>query len=747
MTNSPFDDSSDFTSEKTVWTGSGESGVVSTTSGAVRKYLPGDVVDNSYQLLKLLGRGGMGVVFSCKHLVLGKTYALKVLSGEKLTNEHWLRFQAEAKSLARLNHNGIVGIHNMGIDQGLCPYLVMDLLSGESLDVLLRKEEYLPVDLALKLFIGLADALSCAHQHGIVHRDIKPGNLMVIRDSQDAITMLKLMDFGIARLTAGDGVSQSQTATGAVFGTPFYMSPEQIEGGKVDERSDVYSFGCTLFEVLTGRPPFVGGNPFETFSQHQTMEPPRLSVIAPEAGISEGVELVVKKLLAKKAIDRYQAMSQVKRDLERLLLGRPVLEQAFQYSTVNKGTATEEVSSTTDNLKSGSAGRRNLVWVLAGSLVFSSLFALGTLLFNHKADPIRSDSEQPKTAANLPEKLQPPPPEVSDSYNPISDFASAASYDVVKDEDLVAVGATPSEIAAVHKVDWVAFGLNKSDFEKRLRDHIEAVKSTPRASVFHMRGLGKDSGFYFPEDIILCHSSIDERPVQPCVGDVKAPPNSNRRLIFGSRTKSFGCLLDPLGPEEVDSIELVFKDLDHVISVLKRWKKLRSLSFFNSISKALPGHEDYDESSPDIKHLKVVDGFTNLESLGVCGDKITVDDLLAMKILPRLKELRLKRVSNLPQLLRRLPERSSLESIWIVGCSLSDEDLKLLLKMRSLKSIRIRRSKLSTASAETFSKMPALKELWLDRPWTDAEKGRFHAAVPAARFESVTNVSYWKVFP
>ncbi|MBP6351582.1 MAG: serine/threonine protein kinase, partial [Candidatus Obscuribacter sp.] len=211
--------------------------------GSTKTYSTGDIIDGTYRLLWLLGTGGMGVVFHCQHIMLGKEYALKILAADSITLDSWNRFQSEAKALARLHHPGVVSIHNMGIDNQQCPYYVMDLLSGQSLAQIIEQKHRLPVDQAVKIFIQLADALDAAHQQDIIHRDIKPSNVMVYQESGKE--RVKIVDFGIARLNTGrhnyilktEVESQNQTMAGAVFGTPYYMSPEQGAGQPLDHRS------------------------------------------------------------------------------------------------------------------------------------------------------------------------------------------------------------------------------------------------------------------------------------------------------------------------------------------------------------------------------------------------------------------------------------------------------------------------------------------------------------------------------
>jgi eukaryotic-like serine/threonine-protein kinase len=292
----------------------GEIGQLASSPGIT--YRPGDVVDGHYELTAELGSGGMGSVFACRHMVLDKEYAIKLLSGRGVTRELWTRFQKEAKVLARLDHPGIVKIHNMGVDGGVTPYYVMDLLSGESLADLIKRTKYLPVRQALSFFCEVAGALGSAHAKGIIHRDIKPSNLMVIRDDRKKIARIKIVDFGIARWSKQAAGAQSQTATGVTIGTPFYMSPEQCQGASVDERTDIYSLGCALFEALTGEPPFRGENAFQTFMMHQNDTPPRLKERRPGGDFPPELEMAVEKMLRKSPDTRYQTMLQVEQILQ-----------------------------------------------------------------------------------------------------------------------------------------------------------------------------------------------------------------------------------------------------------------------------------------------------------------------------------------------------------------------------------------------------------------------------------------------
>jgi serine/threonine protein kinase len=281
----------------------------------------------------------MGAVFLAEHkLIPGTQYALKLLYPYLVNREAWHRFQVEARVLARLDHPGIVKVYNFGIDKSKadaeCPFYVMEYLDGESLASCIKHSEMrrLEVSRSLSLTIAVAQALEFSHRHGVIHRDVKPSNIIVLENG--AMTAVKLVDFGIAKEVKKEGLFQSSpsaqqyaTAAGAIFGTPYYLSPEQASGGElgeVDKRSDIYSLGCTLFECLTGRPPFVGESAFETVRMHVSSPVPRLSDIDKSNQFEEDLERIVSLALAKSPQMRYQSMAQFALDLERYLQGLSV---------------------------------------------------------------------------------------------------------------------------------------------------------------------------------------------------------------------------------------------------------------------------------------------------------------------------------------------------------------------------------------------------------------------------------------
>lgn len=238
--------------------------------GQVPADLPaGTLIDNKYQVLGLLGLGGMGAVYRVKHLALDKVVALKTFISKNFSMEAWQRFEREAKAIARLDHANIIKVLDFGIAENNLPYYTMELVQGESLADRLRRTGSLSLTELLFVFTRLADALEHTHKKAILHRDLKPGNVYLeLKGGQ--IQNIKLADFGIAALANQNREEQALTAQGTIFGSPLYMSPEQTLGEKLDQRSDIYSLGCVLYECAMGFPPYHGDSALATIIMHQT---------------------------------------------------------------------------------------------------------------------------------------------------------------------------------------------------------------------------------------------------------------------------------------------------------------------------------------------------------------------------------------------------------------------------------------------------------------------------------------------
>jgi len=272
-----------------------------------------------YELDGVVGRGGMAEVYRARDIRLDRIVAIKTLRADLARDQIFqARFRREAQSAASLNHPSIVAVYDTGEDMANgfpVPYIVMEYVDGRTVRDLLQDGHRLLPERSLEIIDGVLRALDYSHQAGIVHRDIKPGNVMVTRNGD-----VKVMDFGIARAMSDAQATMTQTAQ--VIGTAQYLSPEQARGERVDSRSDLYSTGCLLYELLTGRPPFTGDSPVAIAYQHVRENPIPPSRVDPD--VPPWADAIVLKAMAKSPADRYQTAADMRADLQRAASGLPV---------------------------------------------------------------------------------------------------------------------------------------------------------------------------------------------------------------------------------------------------------------------------------------------------------------------------------------------------------------------------------------------------------------------------------------
>ncbi len=269
----------------------------------------GEVIGN-YRILKKIGEGGMGAVFLARDLTLERDVAIKIIAPHLARNPNLMaRFKIEAIAQAKLNHPNVVTIYSFN-QEGDVYYIVMEYIEGESLKKIIKERGPLPLEEALKIFLQVLSAIEFAHKKGIIHRDIKPANVLITKDG-----VAKIGDFGIAKVAGIEGL----TRLGSSLGTPLYSAPEQILGKKVDARADIYALGVTLFEMLTGRPPFVSetGSDYEIQKAHLEKKPPKPSSLRKD--IPSKLDQIVLKCLQKKPENRYSSVSELKEELKKVL--------------------------------------------------------------------------------------------------------------------------------------------------------------------------------------------------------------------------------------------------------------------------------------------------------------------------------------------------------------------------------------------------------------------------------------------
>jgi len=282
--------------------------------------LVGTVLANRYELKSFVGQGGMSVVYKGVDRQLGKTVAVKLLLPH-LVNDPvtYARFQQEARAASSLSHTNIVTIYDFGAGENNEPFIIMDFLDGTPLNDAIKLLRGLEWERTVAIFVQIANALQCAHSNNVLHRDLKPSNVLLLHQGP-TLDIVKLVDFGIAKLIPQDGgESLHLTKTGEVFGSPFYMSPEQCRGEKVDARSDIYSMGCLMYEVIAGKPPIVGANLMETLFKQIGEVPASFSVACPDRKVPERLEAIVFKAFAKDPALRHQSMEELSKELHEFL--------------------------------------------------------------------------------------------------------------------------------------------------------------------------------------------------------------------------------------------------------------------------------------------------------------------------------------------------------------------------------------------------------------------------------------------
>jgi serine/threonine-protein kinase len=287
------------------------------TDTSTNRSLVGTTLDNRYSITDLLGQGGMSTVYKARHLFLNRDVAIKIMQ-EHLANkgEGFYRFQREAQATAALNHPNIVTVTEFGV-WGEQPYMVMDYLRGQSLADYIKQRGRPEPALALNIFKQVASALQHAHEKGILHRDLKPSNVMLVRAGIDNEIQCKVVDLGLARFLPGvSGEQKRLTAAGELVGSPFYMSPEQIRDEDLDARSDIYSLGCMMYEVLTGVRPFIDTNAISVLSMHLYETPPPFGLVVQPNNIPPRLEAMVMKAMEKSRSSRFQTMKELVTQLE-----------------------------------------------------------------------------------------------------------------------------------------------------------------------------------------------------------------------------------------------------------------------------------------------------------------------------------------------------------------------------------------------------------------------------------------------
>ncbi len=645
--------------------------------GSTRAIKPGDIVGGAYKLKSLLGQGGMGYVFLAEHKIIKRDYALKIIRPDKMDDFSWQRFEIEGRVIAKLDHPNIVKIYDMGIDQGSYPYYVMDLLPGEPLSGYIHRGDCLTFEQCLDIFRQVAEGLAYAHKKGIVHRDVKPANIILLKDKNGF--QAKIVDFGLAKVMS-PVAGQAITAKGHVFGSPHYMSPEQCQGQAVDHRSDIYSLGCALFESIAGEPPFIGANAIEIMLMHTEVAMPKLADRFSE-GPAIAVDSLIARMTAKEPYNRYQSMDEVATALVRLQKRAPLLSSFI--AAEDNGAGAVGTSDSSRGQSSSLTYRVDSKWLLVGSiLVVFSFLAAGCYLYatNIKAKP---------TAAGPP-----------------SDMVALLNFGPIKSRPLGATGYKEIVFPPVA----IGFVGGLGDTKPRLA--VGSVRVVEKGPVV----LSVDENevpltFEYPQ----VFEQIGKDEFQALY--IKAKGS----LVKIVGTDGHGPALDFSGMARRERIAHSQKQLIAILKIVSSWPSLVSLTLdgFTANDQVF---QLLDQQS-QVTSLSIKRAEFNMKELIKCQcfDRLTsflieepVDSFID-PLLYRLAECRnltfveLDSVDFLPGSLSQLNRCPKLKTLYLNKADISDEVTKVIAQMKNLSTFRSEGKSLTESQIATLAKRKNLR--------------------------------------
>lgn len=617
------------------------------------KFKTGSLIAGTYRVLDFIGEGAMGLVYKVEHTLLNKTLAFKVLKTEYLSESIWKRFRLEAQAIARLNHPNIVKIYDMSQTEDGLPFFTMDLLVGQSLDNYLQDNGPLTVKEALPIFRQVCAGLAYANDHGIIHRDIKPGNIMLVDNLTDvAKCTVKIVDFGIAKLVDdGNTPEQGLTKPGEVFGSPLYMSPEQCMGAKLDQRSDMYSVGITMFQALTGRPPLLGKSAVETTALHQSQEAPMLRDVAPDIDFPRELEEVVATMLAKAPVDRYSSLAEVAHELLRIEKGGFNHLEAQSYSQ----HYSEDTQQSTAQITKKQV-------VLLASLALVSIAAIFCLVvtYNLLTQPSKKQAQGNKT---VPIFLR---------QNPLSKANR-------NDEDDILSNKQMKEIRAFVDSD-------KRPFSK-------IVKSGNQYSKV----------FDFPNNFSIgkINWNFYQKPVNG-TGTITIPYGRPLKVEASVELRAFPELLMKFAPDDV--AWFVITDVTpREPKLAPAIAHLTSLKFLE-----LKGCKINDAD------LKTFERLTQLKTLVLSQTTVTCTQLINCSLLKHLKTLQTERLDQPTMFLETLQRYNQIETLDLRHTTLAKRDVAAISRMAKLTSLTVKQDELTDGDIETLAKLKNLKTLNID---------------------------------
>ena len=668
----------------------GDNGTWSQLDGPAPSLEPGSVILEKNKILELVGVGGMGSVYRALHMHLGTYYAFKCINREQPKDASWRRFQNEAKAAHILDHPNLIKVHDFGLLPGRRAYFIMDFVDGTTIADEIQKYGRLPIERCMRIFIQCAFAIAYAHEHGVIHRDLKSSNIMLVKNTENpSEELVKVVDFGIAKLTGADEFNQQTlTKTGEIFGSPLYMSPEQCMGLPVDHRCDLYSLGCVFFEALTGTPPFFGENALATMMKHQSDPPPPLKQASMGIDFPEELEEIIRKLLEKDPARRYPSANVLASQLialEGKLKSNSKLPESKTSENASQSDTSRGFSSVSHKSGPGQFFKGNR----AGQLFISLLsFILGMtvsfLLIESELVKPKQDSSAPPivppelTKSTTPDRKDSAAIPLAQTLSKITTRRHLREFDFPRTGDIGALSLEDGtsmdcrgriEIPAKHLIgffpSYTALQNHPDLFTRFMGDDFallylsknEAVTPEVLKHIPHLTGL---------KALNLKFSAVDDR-----------------QITMLNQLQNLCCL--NVGYSEMTGTSL---------------KKLTGMPRLTALS--------IDNLSGIPTCLPVICKMQQLLQLGVSKDGLQNDDL---KLIASLKNLRILSLNS--------------------NKALNDEGLKNLLPLKNLRWLNMYDTKVTPACASTIRQFPNLKTLILPADqWSEKDQQNFARQFP-----------------
>jgi serine/threonine protein kinase len=666
----------------------------------------GDVVGDTYIVLKYIGRGAMGHVYHVCHKVLNGEYALKTLSGDEVNEIAWKRFQMEAQAIALMRHPNVIGIYNFGLHDGILPYYAMDLLKGNDLGKKIKTDGPLEISDAAGVFVEVCAGIEYSHSKGIIHRDIKPGNIFLLETPGPTGEMVKVVDFGMVKLTQDKSQHiQSLTDVGIAVGSPNYMSPEQCMGKAVDARSDVYSIGCSLFEALTGSFPFRGRNVTEIMMAHTEAEPATLYRASGGKEFPPAIEHIIATTLAKDPAERYQSAGQLGEELAKLIVPKqPVTPAAAVQVITNvldaptaRTPAEAAQYAATMRVRSVASGAQK-----RSPLVFIPVFAVLLSLVVYAC--LRS--RQSELAAHRPTKSAPP----------VVSTVNGQKASEQKSSDLKSSDSKSSDLKG-RQINNASITGKKAEKSAAEKDDPYPVNQIVSASLMIQKPfttIVNEAGvdyriFNFPTDVTigLISTSSGGRAVR-AMGQMKYRADEHITLTPADVVERYPRCLKRFKPGDIYGVRFLNDhDDDEFIEVIS----------------TIPGVQllDFTDCWDMTNHcLSTLNKFDQLKVFRCSYSKFNGDMLPQAKCWDKLEELDLADFEKITPMLKAIKEFKQLRKLTIKGTYLTDDDFRDLAGLSKLEYLNLDGTYVTQKALKILSNMPSLTELDLSNTGIDS---------------------------